>query len=131
MAACGNPRIVMGVTSKILPSVQGVHQEFHEADCAELRKIHALTKTHFTHTAEIGFGGPATLRFGHSGATGLGGPGAPAGWGGGSASRPCRRPSAHGTETFSRRCTPPHTPHDHGGCPRLAQGRPRATTDRS
>lgn len=38
VAACDNPRIVLGVFSKILPSVRGMSQEAHEADCAELGK---------------------------------------------------------------------------------------------
>ena len=40
-AACSNPLIVLGMFSKMLPSVQGVCQELHEANCAELRKVHA------------------------------------------------------------------------------------------
>lgn len=51
--------------SKMLPSVQGVSQEVHGADSADLRKVHALTKNHFTSPAETGFGGPASFRFGH------------------------------------------------------------------
>lgn len=44
LKACGDPVMVLGVFSKMLPSVHGVSQEVHEADCAELRKVRALDR---------------------------------------------------------------------------------------
>ena len=79
VAACGHPRIVLGVFSKMLPFVQGVPQEVHEADCADLRKIHALTNNHFTSPDRPGFAGQALIGFRGQAGTGFGGRVAPAG----------------------------------------------------
>ncbi|CAN0123773.1 unnamed protein product, partial [Laminaria digitata] len=79
VAACDNPRIVLGVFSKMLPFVQGVSQEVHKADCADLRKVHALTKNHFTSPAGTGFAGRALTGFGGQAGTGFGGQAAPVG----------------------------------------------------
>ncbi|CAN0430054.1 unnamed protein product, partial [Pylaiella littoralis] len=38
VAACNGPVLVLGVFSKMLPSVHRVSQEVYEADCADLRK---------------------------------------------------------------------------------------------
>ena len=79
VAACGNPRIVLGVFSKMLPFVKGVSQEVHEADCADLRKIHALTKNHFTSPDGTEFAGQALTGFGGQAGTRFGARVAPAG----------------------------------------------------
>ena len=89
VAACGNPRIVLGVFfkmlpfvqgfSKMLPFVQGVSQEVDEADCADPRKVHAMRKNRFTSPDGTGFAGPALTGFGSQAGTGFGGRVAPVG----------------------------------------------------
>eukprot|EP00904_Undaria_pinnatifida_P002455 jgi/Undpi1/1220/HiC_scaffold_108.g14134.m1 len=73
VAACSNPRTVLGVLSKMLPFVQGVSQDVHEADCADLCKIHALTMNHLTSPDGTGLVGQALTGFGGQAGTGFGG----------------------------------------------------------
>ncbi|CAM9321473.1 unnamed protein product, partial [Pylaiella littoralis] len=54
VAACNDPVLVLGVFSKMLPSVHGVSQEVYEADCADLRKVTALSRNFFTNPSGAG-----------------------------------------------------------------------------
>ncbi|CAN0443651.1 unnamed protein product, partial [Pylaiella littoralis] len=56
VAACNDPVLVLGVFSKMLPSVHGVSQEVYEADCADLRKVTALSRNFFTNPSGAGGG---------------------------------------------------------------------------
>ena len=64
MAACDNPRLALGVLSNMLLFLQGVSQQVHEADCADLRQVHALTNNHFSSPTGTGFAGQALPGFG-------------------------------------------------------------------
>ena len=78
----------------------------------QLCKVNSITKNNFTISAEIGFGVPPPLGSDTSARVGDRWPRRE---GGRDAVRPHRRSSACGTETRSRRRTPPHTPMVHGG----------------
>ncbi|CAM9198555.1 unnamed protein product, partial [Pylaiella littoralis] len=48
VAACSDPVIVLGVFSKMLPSVHGMSQGVYEVVCADLRKVTLLARNFFT-----------------------------------------------------------------------------------
>ncbi|CAN0124731.1 unnamed protein product, partial [Pylaiella littoralis] len=56
VVACNDPVLVLGVFSKMLPSVHAVSQEVYEADCADLRKVTALSRNFFTNPSGAGGG---------------------------------------------------------------------------
>lgn len=63
--ACGDGAIVLGVLSKMPPSVRGFVPRSGRGGLRRSTEMNALTNNHFTSPAGPWFGGQATLRFGH------------------------------------------------------------------
>ena len=101
-----NAAAVLGLFSRMLPSIRGVAQEVAEADMAEMRKLHLMNRNQFSVLGAACYAGGNPGWGAYAGA-------ALAGGGGGRPGGNLRRgphPPAAGTAMLSRRRTHTHNP---------------------